>query len=240
MTQDKAGTDTPHMEAGESEDVGTRKSGDAARKTLALRIAHRNRLRAERLARLRLDPASADRSARRLQSQAPTAASSAAASSWPMLGPAAQMEPSRPSTSPALSWTMAGDGAAALEDLLKGLGGEAAATPEDMEPLANLEPASVLPFQRPPETDPASAGARAAMLSEPRAAPVCDLHKLEGAGPGLIWALQRAGIACLAELAALEAPELISRLGYLGRLVPAQVWIATARAGRENPSRSRC
>jgi hypothetical protein len=228
MTQDSAETDMPRIEPREAEDVSARKTGEVARKTLALRIAHRNRLRAERLARLRMDPALVGRSAKRSQSQAPDAAPSAGSPSRPMPGPAAQAEPPQQFASPPLPQT-SGDGAAALEDLLRALSGGEAAAPDSMVILPNLEPASVLPFQRPPEIDAALAGARAALLSEPRAAPVCDLHKLEGAGPGLIWALHRAGIACLAELAALEAPELVARLGYLGRLVPAQAWIATAR-----------
>jgi hypothetical protein len=227
MTQDMAGTDTPHMEPVESEDAGARKTGDAARKTLAMRIAHRNRLRAERLARLRMDPVPADRSAKRPQPPASAPASSAKSPSRSISASVAQ--PSQPFASPELPRTI-DESAAALEDLLKALNGGEAARSGSMEPLSDLEPASVLPFQRPPEIDPGSAGARAALLAEPRAAPVCDLHKLEGAGPGLIWALHRAGIACLAELAVLEAPELVSRLGYLGRLVPAQAWIATARA----------
>ena len=56
-----------------------------------------------------------------------------------------------------------------------------------------------------------------------------DLERLEGVGPGLLWALHRAGIAALADLASLEPEGLAARLGPLGRLVPARAWIATAR-----------
>ena len=61
----------------------------------------------------------------------------------------------------------------------------------------------------------------------------CDLDRLPGAGPGLVWALRRAGLRRLAEVAALEEVELATRLGPLGRLVPAAAWIATARAGTD-------
>lgn len=58
------------------------------------------------------------------------------------------------------------------------------------------------------------------------------LDRLKGIGPGLLWALGRAGIGGLADLAALEPEALAGRLGPIGRLVPARAWIATARAAR--------
>jgi predicted flap endonuclease-1-like 5' DNA nuclease len=57
-----------------------------------------------------------------------------------------------------------------------------------------------------------------------------ELDGLPGVGPGLAWALARAGLVRRADLAALEAAELAARLGPLGRLVPAEAWIAAARA----------
>jgi predicted flap endonuclease-1-like 5' DNA nuclease len=69
----------------------------------------------------------------------------------------------------------------------------------------------VLPFQRP---EPPAPG---------------DLDRLPGAGPGLVWALERAGLCRLADLAPLAPAELATRLGPLGRLVPAQAWIKVAR-----------
>ena len=72
----------------------------------------------------------------------------------------------------------------------------------------------MLRFQRPP----------AAAEVEP-----CDLERLAGVGPGLVWALRRAGIRDLDALAALEPAALAARLGPIGRLVPAAAWIATAR-----------
>jgi predicted flap endonuclease-1-like 5' DNA nuclease len=229
MTQDRAGPDTSCTEPADSGSIGSRKTGEAARKTLAMRIAHRNQLRAERLARLRGNPAPAGQAA-----QATSAAEGKPVAPMPASSPAepAEQMKAAPAASADSSADTADDGTTALEDFLRGLSQSDPAASAFSGPESPPEPASVLPFQRPPELDAAAVGgtARAALLFEPRAAPVCDLHRLEGAGPGLIWALQRAGIACMAELAALEAPELASRLGYLGRLVPAQTWIATARA----------
>jgi predicted flap endonuclease-1-like 5' DNA nuclease len=94
---------------------------------------------------------------------------------------------------------------AALEGFLRALTGD---RPPPAPPPAP-EPGAVLPFQRPE---------------------LSDLDRLPGVGPGLIWAMERAGLRRLADLAPLEPPELAARLGPLGRLVPAQSWIAAARA----------
>jgi predicted flap endonuclease-1-like 5' DNA nuclease len=93
---------------------------------------------------------------------------------------------------------------AALEGFLRALTGD---RPPPAAPAA--EPAAVLRFQRPEAS---------------------DLARLPGVGPGLIWAMERAGLRRLADLAPLEPKELAARLGPLGRLVPAQSWIAAARA----------
>ena len=105
-------------------------------------------------------------------------------------------------------------GVPALAD--PGAGRRAAAAPPPRAPAA-AAPAEVLRFQRPPSPRPRA-----------EAAP-CDLERLEGVGPGLVWALRRAGIRDLAGLAALEPAGLAARLGPIGRLVPAEAWIATAR-----------
>ena len=91
-----------------------------------------------------------------------------------------------------------------------------------------------------PAAAAAAAPARGAALPaagrRPRPAPAapkrrrCDLERLAGVGPGLAWALRRAGIPDLASVAALEPEALAARLGPLGRLVPARAWIAAARA----------
>jgi predicted flap endonuclease-1-like 5' DNA nuclease len=103
----------------------------------------------------------------------------------------------------------ADDAEAALEEFLRALTGDRARAPA---PAPAPEPGAVLPFQRPAITAPS------------------DLGRLPGVGPGLVWALERAGLRRLADLAALEPKELAERLGPLGRLVPAQTWIAAARA----------
>jgi predicted flap endonuclease-1-like 5' DNA nuclease len=94
---------------------------------------------------------------------------------------------------------------AALEAFLRALAGDRPPAPPAPPPGA------VLPFQRPDPPAPA------------------DLDRLPGAGPGLIWALERAGLRRLADLAPLAPGELAARLGPLGRLVPAQAWIELAR-----------
>jgi hypothetical protein len=162
--------------------------GDSARRTLALRIAQRNRLRelrAERLARLR--------------------------------------PPALPAPAPAAPAADAGaadaDAGAALEEFLRALAGPvAAAAPPPV-------PAAVLHFQRPGAAERPEPVAPAAAP-----APPCDLGRLPGAGPGLVRALRRAGLARLADLAPLAPEQLSLRLGPLGRLVPAAAWIAAARA----------
>lgn len=242
MQQETAGT--TGIDAAKTEAADAGKPGEAARKTLAMRIAHRNRLRAERLARLRAEPvpepaemaapeASPPAPSPEMTPEASTAAPSAETPSREMAETPIPKPAEQAGAAPAGKTVgEAEDNAAALEEFLKALS-QGSAAPASQAVADDPEPASVLPFQRPPEAELAAAhaGARGAGISEPRAAPVCDLQKLDGAGPGLIWALQRAGIACMAELAPLEAPDLVSRLGYLGRLVPAEAWIDQARAG---------
>ena len=107
------------------------------------------------------------------------------------------------------------DAEAALEDFLRALTG--GAKPPALAPAA--EPGAVLHFQRPP----ASPGAPERDLER-------DLDRLPGAGPGLVWALERAGLCRLADIAPLAPEELAAKLGPIGRLVPAQAWIDAARA----------
>ena len=103
-----------------------------------------------------------------------------------------------------------GDDAGALEAFLRAL------TAGRPEPPAGppVEPGTLLAFARP------AAG---------------DLDRLPGVGPGLVWALERAGLHRLADLAPLAPAELAARLGPLGRLVPAERWIAAARAAAAVP-----
>ncbi len=122
-------------------------------------------------------------------------------------GPAAAAAPEAPAGSDGSD----DEAEAALEDFLRALTGDRPAPPPPPPP----EPGAVLHFQRPER--PASA------------AGPCDLDRLPGAGPGLVWALERAGIRCLADLAPLAPADLVARLGPIGRLVPAEVWLETAR-----------
>ncbi len=157
---------------------------------------------------------------------------------------------------PALGGRAPSDAQLALEEFLRALTGASAPA----RPAPRGAAAEVLPFQRQGEAartpaipvapapvfvdapalvsaappDPAPAPTPAALApAEPVAPAACDLDRLPGAGPGLVWALRRAGLRRLAEVAALEEVELATRLGPLGRLVPAAAWIATARAGTD-------
>ena len=71
---------------------------------------------------------------------------------------------------------------------------------------------------------------RARRRRRPARRPPATSTGLPGVGPGLVWALERAGLRRLADLAPLAPAELAARLGPLGRLVPAERWIAAARA----------
>ena len=108
----------------------------------------------------------------------------------------------------------ADDAEAALEEFLRALTGGATAAAPDRRPAPAPEPAAVLHFQRP---------------EAPRRPAPRDLDRLPGAGPGLVGALERAGLARLADIAPLAPEELAARLGPIGRLVPAEAWIAAAR-----------
>jgi len=109
---------------------------------------------------------------------------------------------------------------AALEDFLRMIAADHPAPPAGPP----VEPGTLLSFQRPE--------APSAFAEGPVAAPG-DLDRLPGIGPGLVWALERAGLRRLADLAPLAPAELAARLGPLGRLVPAERWIAAARAATE-------
>jgi hypothetical protein len=173
-----------------------------------MRMAERSRLRAERAGRLaRLAPAR----------NGPPAAQPSAEP-----GPGAAV----PSTPLQL------DAAAALEEFLRSLnrglaGGAAAGAPAPSSAPAPA-PGEVLPFQRP--LPPEAREAPGSGTAGEAASGGSDLERLEGVGPGLLWALRRAGIPDLASLALLEPEALADRLGPLGRLVPARAWVEAARA----------
>jgi len=150
---------------------------------------------------------------------------------------------------------------AALEDFLKdlsgGLGLAAWPAPEARAGWAEPGRSAVLPFPRPgaaaapaeassetpadalsgpaPGRPPAAAlPVEAAALDALAAAleAACDLEALPGAGPGLIWALKRAGVRRMDDLAGLEAAALAERMGPVGRLAPLERWIGVARSAR--------
>lgn len=55
------------------------------------------------------------------------------------------------------------------------------------------------------------------------------LAGLPGAGPGLIWMLNRAGIVTLADLATADTVELSRKLGLLGEILDLETWITQAQ-----------
>lgn len=201
---------------------------EAARRTLAMRIAHRNRLRAERLGRLRAGDGAAASSAPPSASQTP-----------PQPAPAPTVMSAPPVTAiPPAPEAAEVDAGAALEEFLRALTGEGdvpASAPEpgddDPEMPDEPSPAAVLHFQRPGAAG-AAAGPAAPGFAEAAGGQLAasDLALLPGMGPSLIWAFRRAGIPSLAALAGLDEPGLVARLGPLGRLVPAGPWLARARA----------
>ena len=102
----------------------------------------------------------------------------------------------------------------------------ARADPPPAAPEADPPAAAVLPFLRAPER-----AGRAAELAAPVAPPPPgDLDRLPGAGPGLVWALEQAGVARLADLAACAPAPLADRLGPIGGLIDLPGWIAFARS----------
>ena len=56
-----------------------------------------------------------------------------------------------------------------------------------------------------------------------------DLFLLAGAGPALVWMLQKCGITSLADLAQADAAQLVARLGLVGQIVDVAGWQRFAR-----------
>lgn len=213
-------------------------AAENARRVLAQRIAHRNRLRAERLARLHRAGQGEEIP---VPSAPPSATPSVARAAPRAPEPVAEIIPpedtgatagAAPAPEP-VTVAPPEDGAAALEDFLRAIGDSAGQMPAEVPvqtPAA--EAAAVLKFERPPPAADVAETPEAVPAfpaGEPVAAPVCDLGCLEGVGPGLVWAFGRAGIDCMADLAAVEAGELSGRLGPVARLLPLERWIARAR-----------
>ncbi len=123
-----------------------------------------------------------------------------------------------------------------LDDLSGGLGLNRRSAPAEDPFWREPDHNAVLPF---PQAETASQAQTAA--SDPEALDAlasaleaaCDLDALPGAGPGLVWALRRAGVRSLSDLATLEIEDLTARMGPVGRLAPLPRWVGVARA--QNP-----
>ena len=115
--------------------------------------------------------------------------------------------------------------------------------PVPPDPTVTAEPFPAAPLPEPDAAPLAAALSAAGAPASPPASPpvmpspmpslmpaITGLEQLPGAGPGLVWALGRAGVGSLGDLAALDPEALAERLGPIGRLVPAARWIAAARA----------
>lgn len=111
-----------------------------------------------------------------------------------------------------------------------------AAEPNDAEtpspaglaaPATSSEIEAVSPEVAPP---PITAEVGAAHRHPPAGAAGCDLDRLPGAGPGLVWMLRQAGVRDLGDLAQADADALAGQLGLVGRLIDIGAWIAQARS----------
>lgn len=182
-------------------------SGEDVRRTLAQRIAHRNRQRAERLAGLHLIPRSADAGV--------TSDPKRPAPAVVPINASVTRTPIRRDFDGSRSAFEGGGSSAALNDFIDTL--------QDGLSGVAVPPNGVMRFDGAEKSEPPVEAPAAAF-------PVCDLDRLTGAGPGLIWALQRTGIGSLGDMATLDPADLIDRLGILGRMIPAETWIRTARA----------
>lgn len=99
--------------------------------------------------------------------------------------------------------------------------------PAEVPPPAFAVPENTGPKNGGPKNGgPEDAGPRG-----PGAGPEAGLGRLPGIGPGLLWALGRAGVADLAALATAEPEALAALLGPAGQLAPLRAWIAFARDG---------
>lgn len=205
-----------------------------ARPTLAARLAERSRLRAiraERLARLR--PPASPGPPDSLSASPPPASSppasvqSASVQSASVQSASVQSEATRPA--PIRSGAVPADDAAetALQEFLRALTGDLPSP----APAERAEAAEVLSFQRPAPAPEIAPALMPAIMGD-QASSVSELERLPGVGPNLVWALEQAGVGCLADLASLAPEELVDRLGPIGRLVPAAGWIAAARAAQ--------
>ncbi|RHZ95476.1 hypothetical protein D1114_09790 [Cereibacter sphaeroides] len=64
-----------------------------------------------------------------------------------------------------------------------------------------------------------------------------DLFALPGAGVGLVWMLNTAGVRSLRDLADADGPQLTRDLGLIGQIMDVGDWIVFARKACERPTR---
>ncbi|EGJ20195.1 hypothetical protein RSWS8N_18584 [Cereibacter sphaeroides WS8N] len=62
-----------------------------------------------------------------------------------------------------------------------------------------------------------------------------DLFALPGAGVGLVWMLNTAGVRSLRDLADADGPQLTRDLGLIGQIMDVGDWIVFARKACERP-----
>ncbi|MDJ0639231.1 MAG: hypothetical protein QNJ20_10375 [Paracoccaceae bacterium] len=60
-----------------------------------------------------------------------------------------------------------------------------------------------------------------------------DLFSLPGAGPGLVWMLQKSGISDMATLAMADAEQLRANLGLIARILDVDYWIEYAQNAQQ-------
>jgi predicted flap endonuclease-1-like 5' DNA nuclease len=105
-------------------------------------------------------------------------------------------------------------------------GGETANERAVMAAVSEGSQSLLAPDQSGMEADLASGQDRlvAALQQARPTGPRDDLSSLPGAGPGLIWMLQKCGIVSLQDLAGADPAMLVPRLGLVGKIVNVQSW----------------
>lgn len=151
----------------------------------------------------------------------------------------------------AASTGAAGEAAAASaprSDPLPGLPPNGTGAPEarDTPPGAGEAPLPAAPEDR---HDPVASSPKSAATSTPSAlkaactagtgpaAADSDLFALPGAGVGLVWMLNTAGVRTLRDLADADGPQLTRDLGLIGQIMDVGDWIAFARRACGQPTR---
>lgn len=98
----------------------------------------------------------------------------------------------------------------------------------EADPESATESAEELAPEAGSETEPETAPTTTSDAEGDQAPQRSDLEQLPGAGPGLVWLFQQAGIRDLATLAAAEPAALERSLGVIGGLLDLEAWIAEA------------